>query len=148
MNFVDDFAAVKKRMLWDWKFQIIASGSNEGTNIAGSADPVTTGGHSDTAGRRMISNGGDEDCCGALWQWLLDQSFRYDGDTWSYKDQTGGKGQLYTQGTYGDVKLLAGGGWDYASNCGSRGRYASSARWDAAANIGARGCARPRIVNL
>lgn len=80
LSFVDDFAAVKKSMLSDIEFQIIAAGSNEETNIAGSADPVTTGSHSDTAGRRMISNIGCEDCCGVMWQWLRDYGYRYDAD--------------------------------------------------------------------
>ena len=79
-DFVDDGAAVNKRLLRDVEFQTIAAGSNEQTNIAGSADPVTTGGHSDTAGRRMISNIGCEDCCGVMWQWLDEQSFRCDPD--------------------------------------------------------------------
>ncbi len=80
MDFVDDFAAIGGRMLEDDEFQAIAAGSNEETNIAGSADPVTTGGHLDTAGRRMISNVGCEDCCGAMHQWLRTQSYRYDSD--------------------------------------------------------------------
>lgn len=46
----DDLAAVGKRMLFDAEFQQIALGGNEQTNIAGSADPVTAGGHRDTAG--------------------------------------------------------------------------------------------------
>lgn len=79
-SFVDDFGAVSKRLLNDREFQLIAAGSNEETNIFGSADPVTTGGHVDTASRRMISNIGVEDACGALYQWLLDQSYRYDAD--------------------------------------------------------------------
>lgn len=79
-DFVDDFAAVKKKLLDDGEFQIIAAGSNEETNITGSADPVTTGGHVDTAARRMISNIGVEDCAGVMWQWLRDQSYRYDVD--------------------------------------------------------------------
>jgi hypothetical protein len=64
MSFVDDGGAVGKRLLSDMEFQLAAAGSNEETNIVGSADPVTTGGHSDTAGRRMISNIGCEDMCG------------------------------------------------------------------------------------
>ena len=32
----------------------------------------------DTAGTRMISVYGIEDCCGALWQWLNDSNYRYD----------------------------------------------------------------------
>jgi hypothetical protein len=54
-------------------------GSNQKTNILGSADPVTTGPHIDTAGRRMISNIGLEDGCGVMNQWLSDQSYRFDG---------------------------------------------------------------------
>lgn len=80
MDFTDDGAAVKKRMLRDREFQAIAAGGNEGTNITGSADPVTTGGHVDTAARRMISNIGCEDCAGVEDQWLDEQSFRCDPD--------------------------------------------------------------------
>lgn len=79
-DFVDDGGAVGKRLLSDTEFQLSMDGSNQKTNINGSADPVTTGGHSDTAGRRMISNCGLEDGCGAMYQWLLDQSYRYDSD--------------------------------------------------------------------
>jgi len=167
MDFVDFGGAVKKRLLMDMEFQLAASGSNEGTNINGETDPITTGGHSDTAGRRMISNYGIEDMCGAMLQWLLDQSYRFDGatnhthqvtvttlgeavtsgnpstdvaPTFFWKDQTGGKGRLYTQGTYGDVKLLAGGGWASATHCGSRGRAMSYYRWDIASTTGGRFC--------
>lgn len=81
MDFVDDGAAVFKRLLNDPEFQMIALGSNEETSIAGGADPVNTGGHSDTVAQRMISNIGCEDCCGCSWQWLTDQWFGYgDGD--------------------------------------------------------------------
>ena len=79
LDFVDDGIAVKKRLLKDREFQSIASGSNEETNIIGSADPGTTGGHVNTASRRMISNIGCEDCCGVMWQWLDEQSYRFDG---------------------------------------------------------------------
>ena len=128
MDFVDDFGAVKKQLLDDSEFQLIAAGSNEETNISGSADPVTTGGHSDTASRRMISNIGCEDCAGALNQWLKDQSYRLDGadfaaaKTWAWYDLPGSKGSLYKQSDYGGVKLLAGGHWGYAADCGSRCR--------------------------
>jgi hypothetical protein len=78
-DFVDDAGAVLKRLLTDSEFQIAAEGSNQKTNINGSADAVTTGGgHIDTAGRRMVSNIGCEDCCGVMWQWLDTQNYRYD----------------------------------------------------------------------
>ena len=295
MDFVDDLALVKKRLLGDDEFAAIAEGSNQKTNIAGSADPVTTGGYADTAGRRMVSNIGCEDCCGALWQWLRDQSYRFDRGAvqyvaasqttaithaaapggnpiyvkftadgspylcsnlatvaadvvltfgtnykvivkhdagaatglplyfdydatlpyrflinntihgkdvwalsndpnyllplkhaaaaavngvavnyddgadsrleyispdaanatmdlamthtepvWGYVDPGGNKGQIYKQGTYGDIKLLAGGHWNDGAACGSRCRIAANYRWNASAIIGARGCAEPR----
>jgi len=171
LDFVDDFHAVKKQLLSDSEFQAIAAGSNEETNISGSADPVTTGGHSDTAGRRMISNIGVEDACGAMWQWLADTSYRFDAPighthsvtvsgaaetvatslsgttdipTWDYYNLPGAKGSLYRQGSYGDVKLLAGGGWYNGTNCGSRSRYANSSRWNASTNRGGRGRSEPQ----
>jgi len=291
MSFADDFAAIGCRPMEDDEFQAIAAGSNEETTIAGSADPVTTGGHLDTASRRMISNIGCEDCCGALYQWLRTQSFQCnpDGsvvaagktvtvyraaspggnpiyakflangepylccnmandaaDKWitlgtdykilvkhdanaavdstqiyfdddgaapgrilanlaraktcylstnnpayalqithsatassvgvalyyddgaderleatlpgaanatidlallsqafGYYDLPGAKGSLYTQGTYGDVKLLAGGCWARGANCGSRCRSAYNSRWGALSTFGGRGCAEP-----
>ncbi len=145
-SFVDDGAAVKKRLLDDGEFQIIAAGSNSATNISGSGDPATTGGHSDTAARRMISNIGCEDCAGAMWQWLSDQSYlnhatTYNG-TWSWKDM--GAGQLYSQGAVGDVKLIAGGDWSNGTNCGPRSRIANYSRWFATSAIGARFAARSK----
>lgn len=166
---VDACAAAGVRLMRDFEFQNGAIGSNEQTNIAGSADPVTTGAHSDTAGRRMISNKFLEDCCGALWSWLDEQSYRSDAATahthsvtvsgdaqtvstgnasadvapaWSYKAQTGGKGSLYTQGTYGSTKLVAGGCWNTAAYCGSRARDAGDFPWNAASAIGFRAVAR------
>uniref|UniRef100_A0A6H1ZJE6 Putative tail protein n=1 Tax=viral metagenome TaxID=1070528 RepID=A0A6H1ZJE6_9ZZZZ len=192
MDFVADGHAVKKRLLDDEEFQSVAAGSNEETNITGSADPVTTSGHVDTAGRRMISNIGCEDCAGAVWQWLKDNGFRYNGGShthiftggalaththtenqeaaytqnvqtaavsagtpagsnasvdpapaFTWYDLPGAKGSLYKQGTYGDVKLRAGGNWNEGAACGSRSRNASNCRWDAYADIGARLLAEP-----
>jgi hypothetical protein len=191
-SFVDDGGAVSKRLLYDPEFQIIATGSNEETNITASADPVTTGGHVDTAARRMIANNGCEDMCGVAWQWLLDQGYRYDGGAhthnntityrasptgtavyklngettlnadnvtdadevitgtsvdpvpaWAYYNLPGAKGSLYRQGTYGDVKLLAGSIWDYGTVSGSQSRYAVASRWSAGAAIGGRFASEP-----
>ena len=149
MDFVDDGLAVGVRLLSDFEFQSAMAGSNEETNIFGSADPVTTGGHMDTAARRMISNIFCEDGAGVMLQWLLDQSWRLDGadlatcKTWAYQNLTGSKGSLYKEGTYGDVKLLAGLYWDSEAACGSRGRYATNYRWHTSSCIGARFLAKP-----
>ncbi len=143
-DFVDDGGAVGKRLLTDSEFQLIAAGSNEETNIAGSADPVTTGGHSDTAGRRMISNIGCEDCCGAMLQWLLDQSAYVDASIAAgWYNLPGSKGQIYRPEDTGDIKLLAGGLWSYAAYAGSRCRNASGFRWTAATASGGRFASEP-----
>ena len=145
MDFVDDGGAVGKRMLTDVEFQLIATGSNEETNIAGSADPGTTTGHSDTAGRRMISNIGVEDSCGVLWQWLNEQSAKYDDAVAAgWYDLAGDKGSLYRPVDTNDVKLFAGGGWADGAACGSRCRTAVFFRWYTSTVIGCRFGAEPR----
>jgi hypothetical protein len=148
MDFTDDLAAVGKRMLTDAEFQVSAALSNEKTNITGSADPVTTGGHIDTAGRRMISGLGNEDMCGVMNQWLSDQSYKNDdpyGGGFAWCSLPGNKGSLYRQGGSGDVKLLAGGDWSNGSACGSRCRYAAYSRWYTSSYFGSRGCAGRQV---
>lgn len=162
----------------DAEFQIAADMSNQSTNITGSADPVTTGGHVDTNGRRMLSKYFLEDCCGAMYQWLDEGSWRFDAATVHYHKYTsitgdagtftsgnavaedgttaqdiapgwawttaitGNRGQLYKQGTYGDVKLLAGGSWSSGGPCGSRSRNLYCRRWYVVSYVGFRLVAR------
>lgn len=57
-DFVDRAGLVGMRLLDDDEFEVIAEGSNQQTNIAGSADPITCGGHLDTAGRAMVNHYG------------------------------------------------------------------------------------------
>ena len=71
-DFSEWLARIGKRLPFQSEFMAAALGSNESTNIAGSTDPGTTGGKADTAGRRMISHAGVEDCCGNLWQWGIE----------------------------------------------------------------------------
>jgi len=143
MDFVDDYGAVGKRMLRDPEFQLIAGGSNEETNINGDSDPVTTGGHSDSASRRMISNIGCEDCAGALLQWLRDTSANYEGAVAAgWLDLAGDKGSFYRPVDTDEIKLLAGGNWAYAAYCGSRCRLAADGRVITAASVGGRGRSR------
>ena len=145
MDFIDDGHAVKKRLLHDKEFQSAMAGSNEETNIFASADPVVTGGHMDTAARRMISNIGCEDGAGVMYQWLLTSSYYLRtaaiGDVGWY-NLPGSKGSIYCHKDGSDylnvTQLLAGLGWDCGSFSGSRGRYASYYRWSAATSVGAR----------
>lgn len=144
MDFVDDGHAVRKRLLSDDEFQSIAAGSNEETNILGSADPVTTGGHSDTGAQRMISNIGCEDCAGVMYQWLRDQSAMYDNAVVAgWYNLAGAKGSLYRPVDTNDVKLRAGGYWGVGTSCGSRCRHANSYRWYPTSTVGARFLAEP-----
>lgn len=139
-NHQDDMRQVRKRLLWDYEFTSIASGSNEATNISGSAKPGTTGGHVDTASRRMISIIGCEDCCGAMYQWLSNESANgsENSTSWVSADGQGAFGQTY----YSSYALLAGGYWIYATYCGSRCRAGSAARSHADTGVGGRGASR------
>lgn len=151
LDFVDDGHAVNKRLITDEEFQSLAAGSNEETNIFGSGDPGTTGGHSDTAGRRMISNIGCEDCCGALDQWLQTPSVKLDdGTVGEYYNLPGAKGSFYTYGnnSKGNIQLLAGGEWFSGADCGSRCRTALNWRWKTSTLIGGRFLAEPKEVML
>lgn len=131
------------RLPWRHEFQIAAKGSNEGTNIQGSADPNTTGGHVDTAGRRMVSNYGLEDCAGALWQWLMDLGFA-GGSGWTDSFYNSGVDPASYGKSYGTTyRLLAGGSWLSGTGCGSRSAVCDRASSSVLANSGCRGASEP-----
>ncbi|MGL4981279.1 MAG: hypothetical protein ACRC4W_00215 [Treponemataceae bacterium] len=133
-NHQDDFFQVKKRLLNDFEFASMASGSNEKTAIAGAKDPTVTGGYKDSAGSRMISFIGIESACGALWQWL-EESSANGGSGFSTYDGQGDFGQMYGV----SYAPMAGGHWHSAASCGSRCRSASNLRSHATAHRGGRG---------
>lgn len=139
----EDLFRASKRLATDIEFSCFAEGSNQKTAISGAAapSPKTSGGHVDTASRRMISNYGIEECCGYLWQWL-DESAPTGGSSWSnYDSLSGDKGQVY-----GSIyALLAGGHWGNGASCGSRSRSAAYVRSTASAVIGGRGVSSPKI---
>lgn len=146
--FYEQFVKQGMRLVWRHEFQMGAKGSNEQTNIQGSSDPNTTGGHVDTAGRRMISNIGLEDCCGVLWQFAMDLGFA-GGSGWTnsvYHPAVDDRsyGQIY--GTL--YRLLLGSGWDNGAICGSRSAYCGASSADVGVNGSSRGASEPRIKNL
>lgn len=135
------------RLDWRHEFQMYAKGSNEQTNIKGSADPNTTGGHTDTTGRRMISNYGAEDCCGVMWQWTMDLGFA-GGSGWNdsvYNSQVDDRSYGRSYGTL--FRLLVGGYWADGSGCGSRSVYCDASSAYVHASLGARGASEPLYRN-
>ncbi|MDR1684883.1 MAG: hypothetical protein LBR82_00305 [Desulfovibrio sp.] len=164
MDHCDDLAAVGKLLIWDEGFQIAAAGSNEQTSYSGwggaEPNPKTTGGHSDNAGRRMISNFGLEECCGYLWAWARGGGWRYatdasiggpangpndsnsSTDVQRHDNWPGDKGSTWW--TDGRAGLLVGAHWFYGSSAGSRARSAFNSRSAVSASHSARGCARSR----
>lgn len=126
-----------KTLLMDEEFYTASKGSNQQTAVAGSAqpNPDTTGGRSDTAGRRMISWIGCEEMCGLQWQHLAEPSAA-GGSNWN--SQNGSEGDFY--GSY--MVRRAGGHWGGSSYCGSRCRAANASLSHASADDGARGRSR------
>lgn len=146
--FYEQFVKQGMRLVWRHEFQMGAKGSNEQTNIQGSSDPNTTGGHVDTAGRRMISNIGLEDCCGVLWQFAMDLGFA-GGSGWTNSVYYSAVDDRNYGQTYGTLyRLLLGSRWAYGAKCGSRSAscYASSA--NVTVDDSSRGASEPRIENL
>lgn len=139
INHQADMLCVGKKLPTDHEFLSFAKGSNEKTVIQGAAESsvTTTGGHVDTAGKRMVSFIGMEDCCGGIWQWL-DEIAPAGGTSYATYDGNASFGQ-----TYGMPFVLgAGGSWADGASCGSRCRVAASARSDVRAGYGARGSSR------
>lgn len=131
------------RLLWRYEFQMAAKGSNEQTAIKGASDPGTTGAHIDTAGRRMVSNYGLEDCCGVLWQWLMDLGFA-GGSGWTNSAYDSGVDPRSYGQTYGTLFRLRGGGdWGNSSSCGSRCAYCTAPSASVYSFIGCRGASEP-----
>lgn len=143
-------------------FIVYAKGSNEGTNINGSSNPNTSGGHSDTAGRRMISNYGIEDCCGAQWEWGADifevtpgmthtgTNQWVDGIPWT--EYPNYNADIDGSSHYGQTigllrRVLFGGGWGSSASCGSRCALCVNCPANRAGDIGARGLSELRSVS-
>ena len=138
-----DMQLINKKLATDNDFTIFAEGSNQKTVIYGSAapNPKTTGGHVDTAGKRMISIYFVEECAGYLLQWL-DEIAPVGGSSWSSYGDGNNRGQSYGM----PYVLRAGGAWNHSSSCGSRSRNADYGRSAATAYGGGRGVSLPLRV--
>lgn len=146
--FYEQFAKQGMRLVWRHEFQMGAKGSNEQTNIQGSSDPNTTGGHVDTAGRRMISNIGLEDCCGVSWQFSMDLGFAGGSDWTNSVYNSSADDRSYGQ-TYGTLyRLRLGSSWYRGANCGSRSAGCGDSSAYVYVSYSSRGASEPRIENL
>jgi hypothetical protein len=136
------FGQQGKKPIASMEFVVASLGANQSTNITGSANPTTTGGHVDTAGRRMISNIGCEDMCGVFWQWGREQGAVAGAasvaDAFDAND-TGVGGQHYNAPT----RPGFGGGWGNGVNCGSRGSEWNNSPLTLNSNVSSRGVAEP-----
>lgn len=146
--FYEQFAKQGMRLVWRHEFQMGAKGSNEQTSIQGSSDPNTTGGHVDTAGRRMISNIGLEDCCGVLWQFSMDLGFAGESGWTNSVYNSSVDDRSYGQ-TYGTLyRLLLGSFWRNGAYCGSRSAACHVSSAGVNVDCSSRGASEPRIENL
>lgn len=128
----EDMFSVRKKLLSDEEFSAAADGSNQQTAVSGGSVPATTGGHIDTAGRRMISGIGCEDFCGFTWEWLRETGPSGGKDQ---KPIPGGKGNFFGN-VYG---LIAGGYYGEPGISGSQSRSGVNELIKTTAGIVARG---------
>lgn len=145
--FNECLARQNQRLPWRDEFALFAKGSNEQTNIKGSTDATTTGGHVDTASRRMVSNLGCEDCCGFLWQWTANLGF-FGGSSWTDSTYTSPVDPRSYGQTYGTLyRLGAGGTWDSGTSGGSRSARCDRSSAYVASPYGGHGASEPLHVN-
>jgi hypothetical protein len=142
------FGDIGKKLIRQTEFVTASIGANQGTNIAGSADPGTTGGHTDTAGRRMISNIGCEDMAGVMSQWSRDPGGVYSsGASWvnAYDGNDSGVAGQHYQAPY---RAKLGGCWTCGSECGSRSSIWAYSPLNLGSYRSGRGVAEPAANRL
>jgi len=147
-KFEQQFGMIGKAMISQVEFVVASLGSNQSTNVTGSNDKGTTGGWTDTAGRRMISNIGCEDMCGLMWQWCRDTGGLTSGASWAnaYDGNDSSVGGQHYEAPY---RGILGGDWDNGVECGSRGSYWDYSPLDLFSAISSRGrseAAKNRLI--
>lgn len=82
---------------------------------------------------------------GNMWVWGRDLNYYLAGgaiatdEAFSWHDNVGGRGQIYSQGTYGISAAIFGGSWSFGAYSGSRTSHWSVCPWDSYSFVGARG---------
>ena len=148
-KFAELASLVHKRLPDRDDFICVAKGSNENTNITGSTDQSTVGGHVDTSNRRMISNIGLEECCGYLWQWVRTSNANGSSNWQSTTYASAVDGAKSYGSSYGAFyRAIVGGYWGDGSNCGSRCVSVGNVSAHVYGNLGGRFCAKERVINF
>ena len=140
------FGDIGKKLIRQTEFVTASIGANQGTNITGSSDPGTTGGHTDTAGRRMISNIGCEDMAGVINQWSRDPGGVNDYSWANAYD--GNDSGVAGQHRYAPYRALLGGSWNNGSICGSRFSKWNTSPLSLISNSSGRGVSEPAANRL
>ena len=145
-KFNEFFRNVKKRLPFQYEFISAARGSNQGTVIKEAKDPGTTGGHVDTANRRMISDIGCEDMCGTMRQWGCDTAGNPNSTGTSYANafDANDSGEEKGQHCAMPYRCILGGNWADSSCCGSRSSAWICPPLELSGHFGARGCSTLR----
>ena len=142
-NHVEDMMSVDKILPDDAQFTALAWGSNQKTAISGAKDWVKTGGHVDTANRRMIGQYFIEDACGFMWQFLNSTSASGSAG-WTGITTDLGSGSFYG----GCGVLLASGLWSDGARCGVGCRGGGVSRSTRGNGISCRGLSQNIRMNL
>lgn len=125
------------------EFVSFSLGSPQGVSISGSADPGTTGGHSATDGKRIVSLIGVEDAVGVLWQRGREAGPTTDvGSSWA-NAYDGNDSNVAGQHYEAPNRPIFGGAWDDGAQCGSRGSAWSAPALALNVGHGGRGVAEP-----
>ena len=122
-----------KDLLSYGEFAAAAFGSTEGSTSG--ADPGST-----ILRQAYTSKWGVMLATGNLWVWGRDASYWPGENGVGWRNQTGGRGQLYLANDSGVVYAIFGGDWGAtAANCGSRTSYWSYLPFNSSNAVGARG---------
>ena len=142
-RFSQMFGRQKKLLPRQDEFVSFSLGSPQGVNISGSADPGTTGGHSATDGKRIVSLIGVEDAAGVLWQWGREAGATTDvGSSWA-NAYDGNDSNVAGEHYEAPNRPRFGGAWNDGAICGSRGSIWLSPALFLPSNGGGRGVAEP-----
>lgn len=136
-----DVGMVGMELISSLAFTVSAQGVEPLKAIQGKAEGycLTAGGHVNESGRRILSNGGDEDDCGVLWQ-VTSHIAATGGQNWA---QAGSFNDTKAY-QYGNCnRLVVGGYWDDSGYAGPSSRNGHDPALSLATYVGARGWCRP-----